>query len=61
MRNIYEEKIAPVDYNDQINVIGYREAISRLMKEKYIVVDVLESYLPFEEYPCKINSIKTLA
>ena len=60
MRNIYEEKIAPVDYNDQINVIGYQGAISRLVKEKYIVVDILESYLPLEEYPCKIISIRTL-
>ena len=58
MRNIYQEKIATVD--EQINTIGYQETVSRIIRQKYIAVDILETYMAFEEFPCKITSIKTL-
>ena len=60
MQNIYQNKIKTVPQENQLNAIGYRNTVTKLVEGYHIAIDYPESYQSFQEYPCKITFIKTL-
>ena len=60
MQKIYQNKIKNVPHENQINGIGYKNTVSKLIDSYHIAIDYPESYKSFQEYPCQITYIKSL-
>ena len=59
LNKIYQKKMAKVPIENTMQ--SYEGAISALMSnDDYLVLDNEESYLHFDEYPCKITKISFL-
>ena len=53
-------KIKKVPHENQINSIGYKNTVAKLVDGYHIAIDYPESYQYFQEYPCQITYIKNL-
>ena len=60
LRQIYEEKVAPVPEARQLNKIGYGGSIPYILADYSVAFIEYEPFLEMDEWPCQITNIKAI-